>query len=368
MSPRPGRVDQAGAVARHQQRVVRGVGGDDGHRPLHRQHGQLGRVCQRRVALEHQLVVELHVVHGDVGVARAERHRLAEAGGAAHEVPEVAGPGRVVALVLQVALDQHVARPHQPGDGGDAVGVGRALLEPQVEGVEQVGGGGRAVGDQLTLHRGPVHQPGQHRVDRVAPAVAGEVGARDHQHPGGRALGVEVVGGVAPVVGDRLGPAQVLGHEVAGPQRRQRQQRHGHHPDGEGPPGAGPAAGQAGDPGAGQDRQRQRHQGHGPGQAAHGQADVGQHEGLDPPGPGRAALPGVGAHRQGHAQGQQRHEVGPVAPAGHHRAGQARDGDHVGEGQQRQELGVRRRWARSRGRAGRRRRRTSSRGPAAPRG
>src|SRR5690606_16138121 len=108
--------------------------------------------------------------------------------------PEVPGPGRVVALVLEVALDEDVAGPQEGGDRGEAGGDGGALLQAQVERVEQVGRGRRPVGDQLALDRRPVDQAGQDRVDRVAPPVAGEVGAGHDEDAGAVVAGVEVRG------------------------------------------------------------------------------------------------------------------------------------------------------------------------------
>ncbi|MBW3548146.1 MAG: twin-arginine translocation signal domain-containing protein, partial [Actinobacteria bacterium] len=65
-------VDQAGAVARHQQRAVRGVGRDDVERVVDVEHGHLGRVRQVRVGQQQQLVLELDLGDGDVGFARPE--------------------------------------------------------------------------------------------------------------------------------------------------------------------------------------------------------------------------------------------------------------------------------------------------------
>ncbi len=76
--------------------------------------------------------------------------------------------------------------------------VEQALLDPPVERVEEVVRLGRAVRDQLAGDVRPVHEPGRDRVDRVAPAVRREVGARQLEHAGVVRPGVDG--------GDRLRP------------------------------------------------------------------------------------------------------------------------------------------------------------------
>ena len=81
-------------------------------------------------------------------------------------------------------------------------------------------------------HVGTAHQPRGDGVDGVAPAVAGEVGAGDLEHPGAVVLPVEGLDVLRPVAGDVLGALEVLGDHLAGPQRRvvgeHQQQQHAH--------------------------------------------------------------------------------------------------------------------------------------------
>ena len=106
------------------------------------------------------------------------------------------------------------------------------VLEGGVEGVEEVGRRRRAVGDQLPGHVVTAHEPGGDGVDRGAPAVGGEVGAGDLEHPGAVVLPVEGLDVLRPVAGDVLGVLEVLGDQLAGEQRRvvdeHQQQQHAH--------------------------------------------------------------------------------------------------------------------------------------------
>ena len=119
-------------------------------------------------------------------------------------------PHQVVAVGLQVGAVEDRARADQPGDRRERGGVERALLHAVVERVEQVGRRRRAPRHQLPRHVRPVHETGRDRVDGLAPAVGGEVGARDLEHARVVRLGVERGDGVGPVLRDRLVAGEVL--------------------------------------------------------------------------------------------------------------------------------------------------------------
>ncbi len=150
-----------------------------------REAGHLRRVGQRRVGPQLDLVDHGLLGAGHVRRGGSERDRGGQAGGVGEQVPHGHRAGGAVALVLEVAAIDHVARPHEPGDGGDGPGIHVALGEAGVEVIEQRGGLGRPVLEQLVGHVRSGHQAGRHRIDRVAPAVAGEVGAGHLEHPGG---------------------------------------------------------------------------------------------------------------------------------------------------------------------------------------
>ena len=278
-------VDQPVAVAGQQHGRGRRDRTEDADGVLDREHRDLRRVGQvgRGGQLELVLQRERRVGHV-LGGATEGRHRP-HAGRLPEQGPRLSGPGEVVALVLEVVPERDVAHAHEAGHRRDGDGIERVLLEPAVEGVEQVGRGRRAVGDELAGDVGPVDQPGRDRVDGVAPPVRREVGARHLEHPRGPAVGrlapaVEVRGGVEPVL--RAGPRAAGGSRppcprstaAAGTGRPGRSRRR---PGPVRAPSPGPSGG-----GDRRDAHPEQHgeaegeQGHGPGEAAHRQAGVGQ--------------------------------------------------------------------------------------------
>ncbi len=180
------------------------------------------------------------------------------------QLPDRAGPRGAVALVLEVGVDQHVAHPHQAGDGGDGRRVELALLQPAVERPQQIGRLRRAERDELAPDPRAVHQPGRDEVLGVAPAVGAEVGARQLEHARGVAPAVEVGAGLGPPRGDVLGPAQLRLHQVARPHRRQVDQDQRAAQPRHADPGPRQADGQGGDARAEQQRAAEREQRDGP--------------------------------------------------------------------------------------------------------
>ncbi len=75
-------------------------------------------------------------------------------------------------------------------------------------------------------------RPGRDRIDGLAPAVGGEVGAGDLEHARVVRLRVERGDGIGPVLRDVLVARQVLGVEVTGPQRGQVHDREHDHQTG----------------------------------------------------------------------------------------------------------------------------------------
>ena len=125
-----------------------------------------------------------------------------------------------VALVLLVVLHHEVPGTHQPGHGGERVQVGDAVLERPVGRIQRVGGGDGAHDLLLAGHEVPVEERRLGRVDRVAPAVGGEVVARDGEDAGAGVGRVEVVDGRLLVGGQRRRLGEVVGDGVAEEQRR----------------------------------------------------------------------------------------------------------------------------------------------------
>ena len=174
---------RVGLAPHHGARVGHGVG-DEGGGPAD--------VARHRQVL---LVQRRH--DRGVGPWRAERRpgRASPSGVCSSCERQELRLGHAVALVLLVVLDHEVAGAHQAGHGRQGVEVGRAVLDRAVGGVERVGGGDGPhdlllAGDEVAVEEGRLR-----RVDRVAPAVGGEVVARDGEDPGAGVGGVEVLDG-----------------------------------------------------------------------------------------------------------------------------------------------------------------------------
>ena len=153
----------------------------------------------------------------------AERDRLAQPGDRAHQRPRGLRARGAEALVLEVGAQDDVAGADQPGQRGQRVGVEGALLQRPVDGVEQVGRHRASRrGISSPGHVRAVHEPGGDRVDRVAPAVGGEVGAGQLEHPGVVGSAVEVGGGVRPSTsGSSSSRREVAVDHLAHPDGRQ---------------------------------------------------------------------------------------------------------------------------------------------------
>ena len=214
----------------------------------------------------------------------------------------------------QVGPVDDLAHPHEPGHRGQALGLQRLLLEAAVHRGEQPRRLGRAEGDQLPGHVAPVDQAGGDRVHGVAPPVGGEVRAGRLPHPA-RPGPVQVGGRLQPVHRQVLGAAQVLLDHAHLPHGRVVEHHGQQHPGADRRAQPGHPPGQGVDAGRGQHRHRQRHQRKGSGGGPQGQAGVAAGERLEQ-GPGRRrAVPGMGAHPDQGADGQQEQEVAAVAPA-----------------------------------------------------
>ena len=175
------------------------------------EHGDRRR--PRRVRRQGQrLFVEQAVLRGrDICQGLAERHRLADSRRRGIEQrPGLLRPWRVVAPIGEVRLQDDVAGTEQPGDGRQGRGLVSALLEREVEGLEEVRRRIRTLDGLLAEDFWPGHDPGPDRVEQGAPVVGGEVLARFDEHPRGVALGVEITSGLGVVRRDLLGALEVL--------------------------------------------------------------------------------------------------------------------------------------------------------------
>ncbi len=330
---RGGGLHQPVAVAGEEHRPVLRDGPDDGLGVLDRVHRDGGRLGQLGVGAQLDLVDERQRGPGAVGgIGRAEAQGRAEAGRGVHEPVRGPGAGRAVALVGEVRAQHHVADAEEAGDGRHRVGVEGVLLEGPVQGVQQVGGRVRAVGDELAGDVGPVHEPGGDRVDGGAPAVGGEVGTGELEDPCGVVAGVEGGGGLVPVGGDVLGPVQVAVDQVAAPRGGHvgQHEEHRQQPGGQGQAGERPTEGVHA--GAQQHGGAEDDEGHGSRGAAEGEAGVQVGEvPEDAPGRRRVGV-GVAADADHDAHPDEQHEEGPVAEAGDEGRDEGEDGQPVAEG------------------------------------
>ncbi len=212
--PRNRRVDHPVAIAGDHHGTARGLGADDLHRILDREHRDRWRNLEIRRPTE-RLFVEERVERGLDRLGLAEGLRFADPLRWRHEeAPQVHRPDQPVALELQVVAQRDVAGAHQASHRCDRVGRELAVLDAQVERVQKVRRRGRAVRDELPGDVRAVHQPGCDRVDRVPPAVRGEVRTRELEHAGVVRLRVECGSGVLPVLRDVFGALEVLPVEV----------------------------------------------------------------------------------------------------------------------------------------------------------
>ena len=202
-----------------------------GHSVGDREHGDGWRPRRARRLRQGLFVDEA------VPSRRHHRHRLAEGHRLAdscrwgiEQRPGLLRPWGVVAPIGEVRLQHDVAGTEQPGDGRQGRGLIGALLQCEVEGLEEIGRRVRALDGLLTHDLGSRHDAGPDRVEHGAPVVGGEVLPRFDERPRGIALGVEVMGGLGVVGGDLLRPLEVdcdgtsleVGSAVGDHHRRQR--------------------------------------------------------------------------------------------------------------------------------------------------
>ena len=240
--------------------------------------------------------------------------QLGQTGGRLQQGRRLHRAGGPEPLEGQIGPVRDLACSHEPGHGGQALGLQRLFLEAAVHRGEQGRRLRRAEGDQLPGHVSPVDQSGGDRVHGVAPPVGGEVRSGHLPHPA-RPGGVHGRGGLQPVLGQVLGAAQMLLHHAHLPHGRVVEHHRQQHPDRDegAEPGQAPVKGVHAR--AGQHRHRQGHQRHRPGGGPQSQPGVAASEGLEQ-GPGRRrAVPGVGPHPDQGSDGQQEQKVAAVAPA-----------------------------------------------------
>ena len=158
--PGGGGFDQASTVAGEQERGGGGFGPDQGPRVGHGEDRQRRWRGLPRGQPQPQFAVErIADLGGRVG--RAEGHRPAHPGRRGDQVvPQALWQGEVVALVLEVGLEQDLPGAHEPGDRGQDGRVERAFLDRLVEGLHQVGGSRCPRRYHLAGDVGPVEEPG----------------------------------------------------------------------------------------------------------------------------------------------------------------------------------------------------------------
>ena len=291
------------------------------------------RRCVRLVVGQPEglLVEERELGDRAVGRRRAVGHRRVEAGRRGDRRPGGAGSGREVALVLQVVAGDDLAGRDQPGERGERRRLEPTFLEPALVGDQQVGALRRAPRHQLAGDVGAVGQAGRDRVDRAAPAVRGEVDARELVHPG---RGVTAEGLDRVLVGRRhlFGPEQVVRVEASGEQRREVEGDEGGGAEGDGQREPGEPGAHGVDAGTEQQGPAEGDEGHRPRRRTHGQAGGRAHEGLHQAAEHARVVVRMGTDGDGHADHHEGDGVEPVRPAngGRHQQGQRRDGvaDH----------------------------------------
>ena len=185
-----------------------------------------------------------HVEHGDrrqlrirpVTAGRSEGRGLAQPRRRRFErVPSLRRRGCVEAAgLLEVGPQDHRADPEEPGDGRQRAGLERPLLQPPVEGVEEVDRRRGASRQDLTGEVGPVGEAGRDRVDGGAPSIGGEARARELEDPrarGRRASSAPMAS--LPVGGHLLGASHARrtgtrsARRAAGPRARARRPHRG---------------------------------------------------------------------------------------------------------------------------------------------
>ena len=163
----------------------------DRRRALHREDGDLRRI--RRVGGETELlrVDGSGCLDGLVRRRRPERDRRFQTlGRRLEQLPEHLRLRHVEALEGKIRAHQHLTRAQQTRDRRQHRGIERALLDPLVEGDQEVGRAGAAVRDLLPRgHRGQEHRRAD-RFVRRPPSVRGEPDARNLEHA--RSVGVLV--------------------------------------------------------------------------------------------------------------------------------------------------------------------------------
>ena len=267
------------------------------------------------------------------GRRRAEHRRSAETGDLLEDAVELARRHEVVALVLDVVAQHDGADPHAAQHARRRpAGSATPSWKRRSKRVQQIGGAGRAVRDQLARDVRPVHEAGRDRVDGVAPRVRGEVGARLLEHARRVALRVEILRRLRPVRRHLLGPLEVLAVEAAVEQRGQvhHDQQH-HHADHRGADQRTSAPAQRVDahvqPETEHHRERehdQRHRARGAAQREAGARAVGER--LEDRAERRRVRVRRGADRDDHADDEQRdeEEAGAASAPRPPRAGSAR--------------------------------------------
>ena len=103
------------------------------------------------------------------------------------------------------------AYPERLRDRDHGAGVEPTLLDALVERGHEIGAGLAPHREQLAPNQLRAGEAGQHRVERVAPSVRGEVDAGNEHRPSTGV--VEIPRGVEPGLRDRLGPVVALGDQ-----------------------------------------------------------------------------------------------------------------------------------------------------------
>ena len=231
-----------------------------------------------------------------VGDRFTKADRLTESGSRSQVGPQVGGSRRTEPLVLQVGSEHHVACPQQPGEGSQPIRVKPTLLDLRIEGHHE---GRRSLGTQRNQLPGgvrPIHQAREKRVTRVAPPVGGEIRTWYLQHAGVVGPGIQVGGGLVPVVRNVFRALDQLTKHFAPPHGRQvcHNQHAGHQYDRT--LEAGSPTGYRFNSGTQENRRTQHGQGQNPWGAAQGQSCIGQSQFPEEATQRGRGVVGVGAH------------------------------------------------------------------------
>ena len=186
--------------------------------------------------------------------------RLGEAVGAGQPVGGLTWARRAVPLELQVGAVHDVADAHQAGERRERVGVEAAVLEREVDRVQQVRRRRGPVRDELASHVVAVDEARGDRIDGVAPAVRREVDPRDLQHARPVVTLVERLGRLEPVGGQVLVALQVPVDELATEQGEGVQAHQADERPGDRDPPAGSDAPDPGDRSPEEHGQAERHE------------------------------------------------------------------------------------------------------------